>query len=282
MTAPDPKPDNTLYPNTFQKPNIFVDELMRLLTPTANLLLDVACRRILGWEKHRRTLRDRISTSQFMEVTGLSRQTVLTGTEILVNAKILRIVGKWNYDGQQYELNLEGGYDIEYLKGINRRYGNPTPDQSALHAKRNQLDMPDMAVLGGLNFRPVKILDQSNQFNETGELVRPPLVNWLDTQNPKLINPKDSLLVIDDCWTQLWQAALHQLSLEMPKTTFDRWLRNTQLHAVEQGDSVTHFLIACPDQYRVDWLTNRMTATVARALTALARQPITPKFIVHS
>jgi hypothetical protein len=51
----------SFIPNSFQKPNAYVDEFMWLLTSDEYKVLDYACRRIFGFQK--RT--DRISQSQF-------------------------------------------------------------------------------------------------------------------------------------------------------------------------------------------------------------------------
>lgn len=56
---------NSILPNTFQHPNIFVDRLMFYLTPEENAVLTFAVRRILGFQENISSRKDNISLSQF-------------------------------------------------------------------------------------------------------------------------------------------------------------------------------------------------------------------------
>jgi DnaD/phage-associated family protein len=56
---------NSILPNTFQHPNIFVDRLMFYLTPEENTVLTFAVRRILGFQENISSRKDNISLSQF-------------------------------------------------------------------------------------------------------------------------------------------------------------------------------------------------------------------------
>lgn len=147
----DPKRKNTFIPNSFQKPNAFVDELMRLLPPACNVLLDVACRKILGWEEKRIARRDRISLSQFEELTGFSRNTVRQHLDILHAANILVPDGSPTAHGQEYELNLGqlGDYGTDYLNSLPKRNGDISHAQRGLLSHKNQLKMPVSGGEGG-------------------------------------------------------------------------------------------------------------------------------------
>lgn len=69
----DPKPaPSKIIPNAFQKPNWIVDVVMRYLPGEHYKCLDVVIRKTLGWMKER----DRISTSQIVDLTGISEKTV--------------------------------------------------------------------------------------------------------------------------------------------------------------------------------------------------------------
>jgi hypothetical protein len=57
--------DNPMLPNSFQTPNIYVDDIMYLLTPEEYMVLSYACRRIFGFRKRQ----DHISLSQFTDGT---------------------------------------------------------------------------------------------------------------------------------------------------------------------------------------------------------------------
>jgi chromosomal replication initiator protein len=75
---------------------------------------------------------------------------------------------------------------------------------------------------------------------------------------------------------QAWQAALGQLQLEMPRATFDTWLRGAALLTHEDGE----YVIGVSDAYRKDWLENRLLGTVKRALSSIAGRSVDVRFVV--
>ena len=75
---------------------------------------------------------------------------------------------------------------------------------------------------------------------------------------------------------RLWQAALGQLQMEMPRATFDTWVRDAELLAHEDGA----YIIGVQNAYARDWLEDRMLATVKRVLTGLAGRTVEVRFVV--
>lgn len=75
---------------------------------------------------------------------------------------------------------------------------------------------------------------------------------------------------------QAWQAALGQLQIEMPKTSFDTWIQNAELVSYEDGS----FVIGVPNAYARDWLENRLTSTIKRLLTGIMNRTVEVRFIV--
>jgi len=75
---------------------------------------------------------------------------------------------------------------------------------------------------------------------------------------------------------QAWQAALGQLQMDMPKSTFDTWVRDAELSAYEDGV----FIIAVPNAYARDWLDERLSSTAKRLLTGLMNRSADVRFIV--
>ncbi len=75
---------------------------------------------------------------------------------------------------------------------------------------------------------------------------------------------------------QAWQAALGQLQIDMPKASFDTWVRDAELVAYE--DNV--FIIGVPNAYARDWLESRLSSTVSRLLTGIMNRTVSPRFIV--
>jgi len=73
-----------------------------------------------------------------------------------------------------------------------------------------------------------------------------------------------------------WQQALASLRLEMQLATFEAWLRDTWIERIE-GDT---YHIGVWNIHARDWLTNRLTATVARTLKTILGHPVTVLFVV--
>ena len=77
---------------------------------------------------------------------------------------------------------------------------------------------------------------------------------------------------------QAWQSAVGQLQMEMPKASFDTWVRDTQIDSYEDG----HFTIAVRNAYARDWLESRLSSTVKRLLTGIMNRSVEVAFVVHA
>jgi chromosomal replication initiator protein len=75
---------------------------------------------------------------------------------------------------------------------------------------------------------------------------------------------------------QAWQATLGQLQMEMPRATFDTWVRDVDLLAYEDGA----FILGVQNAYARDWLENRLLSTVKRVLTGVMGQTVEVRFTV--
>jgi chromosomal replication initiator protein len=75
---------------------------------------------------------------------------------------------------------------------------------------------------------------------------------------------------------QLWQAALGQLQLEMPRAAFDTWVRDAELLTYEDGT----FIISVRNAYARDWLEDRLLSTVKRVLTGILGRTVEVRFVV--
>ena len=75
---------------------------------------------------------------------------------------------------------------------------------------------------------------------------------------------------------QAWQAALGQLQLEMPKAAFDTWVRDAEFLTWEAGT----FTIGVRNAYAREWLTDRLTSTIAKLLTGIMNQAVEVRFMV--
>ena len=75
---------------------------------------------------------------------------------------------------------------------------------------------------------------------------------------------------------RLWQAALGQLQVEMPKAAFDTWVRDAELLAYEDGQ----FIVGVQNAFARDWLAERLGPIVTRVLSGIAGRTVEVRFVV--
>ena len=75
---------------------------------------------------------------------------------------------------------------------------------------------------------------------------------------------------------QLWTEVLDLLRLQMPRATFDAWLRDTEL--AEISGSICTVLVQNPQAKA--WLSNRLSGPITRALTQVLGQTVDVNFVV--
>jgi chromosomal replication initiator protein len=75
-----------------------------------------------------------------------------------------------------------------------------------------------------------------------------------------------------------WQSALGQLQMEMPKASYDTWVRDTKIVSYENG----RFIIGVRNAYARDWLDSRLAGTVKRLLCGIANRDVLVEFVVAS
>jgi chromosomal replication initiator protein len=75
---------------------------------------------------------------------------------------------------------------------------------------------------------------------------------------------------------QAWQAVTGQLQMDMPKASFDTWVRNTEVISYE--DNV--FIIGVPNAYARDWLESRLSSKIKRLLCGIMNRTVSVRFIV--
>ena len=76
---------------------------------------------------------------------------------------------------------------------------------------------------------------------------------------------------------QIWQAALGELQLQMPKATFDTWVRDTHVISYEDGT----FIIGVDSAFTKDWLENRLLTTVKRTLVGIVGRSVEAVSYTH-
>jgi chromosomal replication initiator protein len=75
---------------------------------------------------------------------------------------------------------------------------------------------------------------------------------------------------------QAWQAALGQLQLDLPKASYDTWVRGSEMITYEDGA----FIIGVPNAYARDWLDSRLSSTITRLLTGIMNRSVAVRFVV--
>lgn len=73
---------------------------------------------------------------------------------------------------------------------------------------------------------------------------------------------------------QVWNTVLQELALQVPKSTYDAWLRD----AVVVSATVDEYKIGLPNSQAKDWLENRLAHTIKRVLASLLGYPVKISF----
>ncbi|RIK32727.1 MAG: chromosomal replication initiator protein DnaA [Anaerolineae bacterium] len=76
---------------------------------------------------------------------------------------------------------------------------------------------------------------------------------------------------------QAWQSVLGQLQMEMPRASFDTWVRDTRPVSFHNG----MLTIGVRNAYARDWLENRLASTVNRLLGGILNGSVAVSFVVH-
>jgi len=74
----------------------------------------------------------------------------------------------------------------------------------------------------------------------------------------------------------IWRAVLGELQMQMPRATFETWVKNTSVVSYEDGA----FVIGVPNTYAVEWLENRLAGAIKRSASNVMRRSVDLRFIV--
>jgi len=75
---------------------------------------------------------------------------------------------------------------------------------------------------------------------------------------------------------QAWQSILGQLQMEMPRASFDTWVRDTRALSLEDRT----LMIGVRNAYARDWLENRLASTINRLLIGILNDNVEVNFVV--
>lgn len=73
-----------------------------------------------------------------------------------------------------------------------------------------------------------------------------------------------------------WQTVLGQLQMEMPRASYDTWVRDTRPMSYEDG----HLTVGVQNAYARDWLESRLASTVSRLLIGIMNRTVNVDFVV--
>jgi len=73
---------------------------------------------------------------------------------------------------------------------------------------------------------------------------------------------------------ELWDMVKAQLRAEVPRTAYDRWIRDTE--GLELADDT--LAVGVASDYACAWLGDRVASTAERALTGIVRAPVKVRF----
>jgi chromosomal replication initiator protein len=76
---------------------------------------------------------------------------------------------------------------------------------------------------------------------------------------------------------QAWQSVLGQLQMEMPRASFDTWVRDTRPISYQDG----MLTIGVHNAYARDWLESRLASTVNRLLVGVLNASVSVHFVVN-
>jgi len=77
---------------------------------------------------------------------------------------------------------------------------------------------------------------------------------------------------------QAWKAVLGQLQMELPKPTFDTWVKDS-IFTNHEGNI---FTISVRNAYARDWLESRLTVTAEKMLTGIMNAPQVIRFVIQT
>src|SRR6185436_820652 len=75
---------------------------------------------------------------------------------------------------------------------------------------------------------------------------------------------------------QAWQSVLGQLQMEMPRASFDTWVRDTHPITYENG----LLTVSVHNAYARDWLESRLASTINRLLIGILNANVSVHFVV--
>lgn len=181
-------------PNSYQTPNIIVDDLMRYLSGVEFKCYSLVARKTTGWRKEC----DAISISQFMEFTGAGKTQVIAACQKLVGRGLF-IKSSGPRNTNVYSLDFSKIEDI-----VNDNMSeNRTSSESELVQKLNITSSETEQVT-------------SSETEHTKHNIKPTIQN-----NNYIAQPDEKTSDIDNHFERFWNAGLTKKSKQKAKKSFE-------------------------------------------------------------
>ncbi|MFN8452456.1 MAG: hypothetical protein U0521_28595 [Anaerolineae bacterium] len=129
----------------------------------------------------------------------------------------------------------------------------------------------------------------SDDSSETPSQTPPETEETETTTTAALIAPV--VVVVDETDQRVWDAAFHQLEMQLDRASFETWLRGAVLRQVEREASapgvpngtlgVTTFVVGVRNSFARDMLQHRLYRNVRRVLSDVAGVPLELRFEIH-
>ncbi|WP_284118263.1 replication protein [Acinetobacter seifertii] len=161
---------SSFVPNSFQVPNAFVDEVLNKISDASCKIYLVICRKTRGWNKEM----DSISLSQFEEITGKSRPTVVKCLNELIKVGLV-VEQPSTVHGNTFKL------------------GNDTSVGLVIKFPSKKFLLPKIYGQTSKNSLPLLV----KNFNQTSKNILPLLVKIFNTQSITIKNNSQSIKKIN-------------------------------------------------------------------------------------
>lgn len=232
-------------PNYTQVPNVFFDEIMIGMSKAQLLVMLAVCRQTFGW--HRASCQ--LSLSDLEKLTGLGRQSVKNGIDELISAGYI----KREKAGRSFAYSLVVSPEESKNETIDDQSKNKTAEspKSGLSTVQKQ----------DRSRHNVKEKKKENLKKEESS-----------THNDSLLRPKPK----PSPGEMHWITAYGDLQLQLPRETFNAWLRNARLLSCE--DEV--FTIGVDNQYAVEWLKHRLHKVVSDTLRRIVEKEVSVNYVL--
>ena len=132
---------------------------------------------------------------------------------------------------------------------------------------------PRSAVLTQTTIEPLQRTIMENH-KEASEAVKIDSRNDNDNHNDAQAH---SYRANDAAQEDIWKKVLHELELQLPRTTFETWVRDTEIIS-RTGDEIT---VGAPHAYARDWLDGRLHKKIEKLLTEAVGHSVQISFAVR-